>query len=289
MEKGCDSVNPFFIPMAITNMDAGNIAIRYKLHGMCSCVVTAYASAANAIGDAFRHIRDGYGDVMVAGGAESSITPLCIGGFTSMKALCTSEDPNRASIPFDAERSGFVMGEGAGCLVLEEYEHAKKRGAHIYAELAGYGATCDAHHITAPAPDGNGAESCMRNAIADAGLTIDDIDYINAHGTSTHMNDAAESAAIRRLFGDRADQLKVSSTKSMTGHLLGASAAVEAVITAEAVERNFVPPTVNYKVPDPECTLDVVPNTGVEKEIRAALSNSFGFGGHNACLVFKKV
>nr|WP_027870426.1 beta-ketoacyl-ACP synthase II [[Eubacterium] cellulosolvens] len=289
MEKGCDRVNPFFIPMAITNMAAGNIAIRYQLHGMCSCVVTACASAANAIGDAFRHIRDGYGDVMVAGGAESSITPLCIGGFTSMKALCTSEDPNRASIPFDGERSGFVMGEGAGCLILEEYEHAKKRGAHIYAELAGYGANCDAHHITAPAPDGSGAEKCMKMAIEDAGLTIDDIDYINAHGTSTHMNDAAESAAIRRLFGDRADQLKVSSTKSMTGHLLGASAAVEAVITAEAVERDFVPPTVNYKVPDPECTLDIVPNKGVEMKVRAAMSNSFGFGGHNACLVFKKV
>ncbi len=288
MEKGYDRVNPFFIPMSISNMAAGNIAIKYSLHGMCSCVVTACASAANAIGDSFRHIRDGYGDVMLAGGTEATITPLCIGGFTSMKALTTEENPNRASIPFDAERSGFVMGEGAGVLVLEELEHAKKRNAHIYAELVGYGVTCDAHHITAPSPDGSGAERCMRMAMEEAGITPDDVDYINAHGTSTKINDACETAAIKRIFGADAQRVRVSSTKSMTGHLLGASAAVEAVITTEAIVNEFVPPTANYKVPDPECDLNIVPNKGYELPIRYALSNSLGFGGHNATLAFAK-
>ncbi|MGN0362816.1 MAG: beta-ketoacyl-ACP synthase II [Bilifractor sp.] len=288
MEKGYDRVSPYFIPMSIANMAAGHIAIRYGLHGMCASVVTACASAANAIGDSFRYIRDGYGDVMVAGGAEAAITPLCIGGFTSLKALSPATDPDRASIPFDAERSGFVMGEGAGALILEEYEHARARKAHIYAEIAGYGVNCDAYHITAPSPEGTGAEKCMRLALEDAGITPDDVDYINAHGTSTRMNDSCESAAIRRIFTDDPMRVRVSSTKSMTGHLLGASAAVEAVITALSVEKDFVPPTVNYKVPDPECDLNVVPRQGYPMEIRYALSNSFGFGGHNVTLVFRK-
>lgn len=289
IEKGYDRVSPYFIPMSIANMAAGHIAIRYGLHGMCTSVVTACASAANAIGDSFRHIRDGYGDIMVAGGAEAAITPLCIGGFTSLKALTTVTDPERASIPFDAERSGFVMGEGAGALILEEYEHARQRGAHIYAEIAGYGTNCDAYHITAPSPQGVGAEKCMRLAMEDAGIAPEDVDYINAHGTSTKMNDSCESAAIRRIFSADPMRVCVSSTKSMTGHLLGASAAVEAVITAEAVEKEFVPPTVHYQVPDPECELNVVPGKGHPAKIRYALSNSFGFGGHNVTLVFRKV
>ena len=289
IEKGYDRVSPYFIPMSIANMAAGHIAIRYGLHGMCTSVVTACASAANAVGDSFRHIRDGYGDIVVAGGAEAAITPLCIGGFTSLKALTTATDPERASIPFDAERSGFVMGEGAGALILEEYEHAKQRGAHIYAEIAGYGTNCDAYHITAPSPQGVGAEKCMRLAMDDAGITPEDVDYINAHGTSTKMNDSCESAAIRRIFSADPMRVCVSSTKSMTGHLLGASAAVEAVITAEAVEKDFVPPTVHYQVPDPECELNVVPGKGHPAKIRYALSNSFGFGGHHVTLVFRTV
>ncbi|MFN2925906.1 beta-ketoacyl-ACP synthase II [Lachnospiraceae bacterium YH-ros2228] len=286
MEKGYDRVSPFFIPMAIANMAAGHIAIKYGLHGMCTSVLSACASAANAIGDSFRHIRDGYGDIMIAGGAEAAITQLSMGGFTSLKALTTETDPSRASIPFDAERSGFVMGEGAGALILEEYEHARNRGAHIYAEIVGYGANCDAYHITAPSPEGKGAEQCMRLAMEDAGIGPEDIDYINAHGTSTKMNDSCETAAIRRIFKENPMRVAVSSTKSMTGHLLGASAAVEAVITVEAVERGFLPPTIHYQVPDPECDLNLVPNQGYSAEIRYALSNSFGFGGHNVSLVF---
>ncbi len=288
LEKGFDRVSPHFIPMVITNMSAGHIAIRYGFKGMCSCPVTACASGSNAIGDSFRQIRDGYADVMLCGGTEASITPLGVGGFTSLKALHTGSDPLRASIPFDAERSGFVMGEGAGILILEEYEHAKARGAKIYAELAGYGANCDAHHITAPAPGGEGAARCMTLAMADAGIAPEEVGYINAHGTSTPMNDSCETAAIRAAFGELADKLAVSSTKSMTGHLLGASGAVEAIFTTLAVHDDFVPPTIGYKVPDPACDLDIVPNAGREKPLAAALSNSLGFGGHNACLVFKK-
>ena len=288
LEKGFNRISPFFIPMAISNMAAGQIAIAYGLHGMCSCVVTACASSNNAIGDAFRHIRDGYAEVMVCGGAESCITELGIGGFAALKALSTSEDANRASIPFDKERNGFVMGEGAGILILEEYEHAKARGAKIYAELAGYGANCDAYHITAPHPEGEGGAACMKLALEDAGMAAEDIDYINAHGTSTHLNDSGETKAIRKAFGAHADKLMASSTKSMTGHLLGGSGAVEAVFTTLAVQNDFVPATVNYQVPDEECDLDIVPNEGRKAVVRAAVSNSLGFGGHNASIVIKK-
>ena len=288
LEKGFDRVSPFYIPMAISNMAAGLIAIAHNCKAMCTCPVTACAGGTNAVGDAFHYIRDGYADVMICGGAEAAVTPLAIGGFTSMKALSTATDPARASIPFDAERSGFVMGEGAGILILEEYEHAKARGAKIYAELAGYAANCDAHHITAPAPGGEGAARCMTLAMADAGVAPQEVGYINAHGTSTPMNDSCETAAIKAAFGEQAGKLAVSSTKSMTGHLLGASGAVEAIFTALAVRDDFVPATIGYKVADPACDLDIVPNNGREMHLTAALSNSLGFGGHNACLVFKK-
>lgn len=288
VEKGYDRVSPHFIPMVISNMAAGNIAIRFGFKGMCTCPVTACASAANAVGDAFRHIRDGYAEVAITGGAEATITPLAMGGFTSLRALCTAEDPARASIPFDAERSGFVMGEGAGALVLEEYEHAKARGAQIFAEIVGYGASCDAYHITAPAPDGSGAADCMAMALQDASIGPEKVEYINAHGTSTPLNDAGETAAVKLVFGEHAYKLAMSSTKSMTGHLLGAAGAVEAVFTALALHDGFLPATVNYKVADAACDLDIVPNAGRSADIRVALSNSFGFGGHNASLLLKK-
>ena len=288
LERGFDSVSPFMIPMIISNMAAGHMAIRYGFKGMCSCVVTACAGGSNAVGDAFRHIRDGYGEVMLCGGTEAAITPLAMGGFTAMKALTESQDISRASIPFDAERSGFVMGEGAGALVLEEYEHAKARGAKIYAEVIGYGANCDAHHITAPAPGGAGGAACMTQALADAGITPEQVDYINAHGTSTPMNDSCETAAIHTSFGEHAKKLMVSSTKSMTGHLLGAAGAVEAIFTAMALKEGYVPATIGYQVPDPACDLDIVPNQGRQADIKIALSNSLGFGGHNAAVVLKK-
>ena len=288
-EKGYDRITPFYIPMSITNIAAGHIAIRYGLKGMCSCVTAACAGGANAVGDAFRHSRDGYAEVMVCGGSEAAITPNGMGGFTSMKALTTCADPARASIPFDAERSGFVMGEGAGILVLEELEHAQKRGAAILGEVAGYGATCDAHHITAPAPGGVGSAQAMRFSLADAGMAPEEVGYINAHGTSTPMNDSCETAAIKAAFGDHAARLAVSSTKSMTGHLLGAAGAVESVFTALALKDGFLPPTIHYSVPDPECDLDVVPNQGREApDLKVALSNALGFGGHNVSLVFRK-
>lgn len=288
MEKGFSKVSPFFIPMAISNMSAGQIAIRYGLHAMCSCVVTACAGGNNAIGDAFRQVRDGYSDVMVCGGSESCITALGVGGFASLKALNTTDDVARASIPFDKERNGFVIAEGAGILVIEELEHAIGRGAKIYAELCGYGANCDAYHITAPDPEGNGGAKCMSLALSDADMSPEDVDYINAHGTSTHMNDSCETKAIRKAFGSWADKLMVSSTKSMTGHMLGGAGAVEAVFTTLAVKENFVPATINYKVPDEECDLDVVPNEGRNTLVRAAVSNTLGFGGHNASLVIRK-
>ena len=287
-EKGYDRVSPYFIPMAISNMAAGNIAIRFGFHGMCTCPVTACASGTNAVGDAFRQIRDGYVDVILAGGSEATITSLAVGGFTSLHALHTGSDPKRASIPFDKERSGFVMGEGAAALVLEEYEHAKARGANILAEVVGYGCTCDAHHITAPLPDGSGAAGAMTQALADAGVDASSVDYINAHGTSTPLNDAGETAAVKAVFGEHAKELAISSTKSMTGHLLGASGAVEAAFTAMALHDGFIPATLGYQVPDEACDLDVVPNHGREASIRYAMSNSLGFGGHNASILLKK-
>lgn len=286
--RSYDSVSPFMIPMIISNMAAGQMAIRYGFRGMCTCVVTACASSNNALGDAFRHIRDGYSEVMLCGGAEAAITPLAMGGFTSMKALSDSADPKRASIPFDAERSGFVMGEGAGALLLESYEHAAARGAKIYAEVIGYGSSCDAYHMTAPAPGGAGGAACMAQALADAGIAPEDVDYINAHGTSTPMNDSCETQAIHTTFGEHARKLMVSSTKSMTGHLLGAAGAVEAIFTALALKEGYVPATIGYQVPDPACDLDIVPNEGRKADIRIALSNSLGFGGHNAAVVLKK-
>lgn len=288
LEKGFDRVSPFFIPMAISNMAAGAIAIEFGLHGTCYCVVTACASGTNAIGDAFRQIRDNYADIMVCGGTESCITPLGIGGFTSLRALSEANDPTRASIPFDKERNGFVMGEGSGILILEEYEHAKVRGANILGEVVGYGSTCDAYHMTAPASDGSGAAACMLQAIQDASSKPSDIDYINAHGTSTPMNDKCETLAVKAALGEHAKNIMISSTKSMTGHLLGASGAIETIITALALKYSFVPPTINYKIPDDECDLDIVPNEGRNKKIQFALSNSLGFGGHNATLALRR-
>ena len=270
-ERGYDTVSPFMIPMIISNMAAGHMAIRFGFTGMCSCVVTACAGGTNAVGDAFRYIRDGYAEVMLCGGAEAAITPLAMGGFTAMKALHEGSDPLRASIPFDAERSGFVMGEGAGALLLEELGHAQARGAKIYAEVAGCGANCDAHHITAPAPGGAGGAACMAQALADAGLESGEVDYINAHGTSTPLNDESETAAIHTVFDSHAKELMVSSTKSMTGHLLGAAGAVEAIFTAMALGEGFVPATVGYQVPDPACDLDIVPNRGRQEIGRAHL------------------
>ena len=288
LQRGFEKVSPFFIPMVIPNMAAAQIAIRTGFKGMCICPVTACAGGTNAVGDAFHRIRDGYEDVMVAGGTESCVSELSIGGFSSMKALTTATDPNAASVPFDARRSGFVLGEGSGVLVLEELEHAKARGAKIYAEMVGYGANCDAYHITAPAPHGAGGAACMTAAMKDAGIQPEDVDYINAHGTSTKMNDSCETEAIKTAFGDWAYKLCVSSTKSMTGHLLGGAGGVEAVFTALAVHDDFVPATIHYEQPDPELDLDYVPNVGREKKLRYAMSNSLGFGGHNACIVMKK-
>ena len=287
-EKGWDRVSPFYIPMGICNMAAGQVAILSGFRGMCSCPVTACAGGTNAVGDAFHYIRDGYADAMLCGGTEASVTPLAIGGFTSMKALTQAEDPARASIPFDAERSGFVLGEGAGMLLLEELDHALARGARIYAEITGYGATCDAYHMTAPRPDGSGGAKAMAIALADGGAAPEDVDYINAHGTSTHLNDAGETAAVKTVFGPHAYQLAMSSTKSMTGHMLGAAGAVEAIFTALSLHDGFLPATIHYQVPDPACDLDVVPNQGRSADVRYAMSNSLGFGGHNGCLLMKK-
>lgn len=287
-KRGFDRVSPFFIPMTISNLAAGHIAIAYHAQGLCTCPVTACAGGTNAIGDAFRNIRDGYQDVMIAGGCEASITPLGIGGFTSMKALSDATDPDRASIPFDKERNGFVMGEGAGILILEELEHALKRGAHIYGEITGYGVSCDAHHITAPLPNGEGGAYAMQNALDDAGISYDVIDYINAHGTSTHLNDLCETEAIKSVFKEHAYKLAVSSTKGHTGHCLGAAGGIEAVLSVLALKHDFIPPTLNYQVKDEECDLNVVPNIGVKKDLHYVMSNSLGFGGHNASIIFKE-
>lgn len=284
--KGPRRVNPMFIPMIISNMAAGNVAIKFGAKAVCTSIVTACATGSHSIGDAFRQIKHGYADIILAGGTESSITPLAVAGFNSMTALSTSADKDRASIPFDGERKGFVMGEGAGVLVLESLESAKKRGAKILAEIVGYGATCDAYHITSPAPDGEGAARAMELAIKEAGIDKNEISYINAHGTSTKYNDKFETAAIKAVFGENAANIPVSSTKSMTGHLLGAAGAVEAVFCVKAITDSFIPATINYKVNDPDCDLDYVPNVGRNAKLKYAMSNSLGFGGHNASLLF---
>lgn len=287
--KGPGRVSPFFIPMMISNMAAGQVAITTGAKGVNYCITSACASGTHAIGEAFRAVRYGDVDVMITGGAEAAITPLSFAGFCSMKAMSTrNDDPKGASCPFDKNRDGFVMGEGAGIVILEELEHAKARGAHIIAEVVGYGATDDAYHITAPAPDGEGGAAAMSKALADAQIQPEEVDYINAHGTSTPYNDKFETAAIKKVFGEHAYHMAVSSTKSMTGHLLGAAGAVETIISALAIEDEFVPPTVNYKEADPDCDLDYVVNEGRTQPIRYALSNSLGFGGHNAVILLKK-
>ena len=287
LEKGPSRVNPLLVPLMISNMAAGNVAIQFGLKGKCFNVVTACATGTHSIGEAFRSIQYGEADVMVAGGAEASITPIGIAGFTSLTALNTTEDASRASIPFDEDRNGFVMGEGAGVVVLESLEHAKARGANILAEVVGYGATCDAFHITSPAEDGSGAARAMENAMKDAGITAEDIDYVNAHGTSTHHNDLFETRAIRLAFGEHAKNLKINSTKSIVGHLLGAAGAVEFVTCIKELEEGYLHRTVGYAVPDEELDLDYLKEP-VRRDFRYALSNSLGFGGHNASLVLAK-
>ncbi len=286
--KGPDRVSPMFIPMSICNMAAGNVAIDLGIKGESISMVTACASGTHCIGESFRMIKNGYQDVVLAGGTEASITPVGIAGFTNIKALSQVTDKNRASIPFDKERSGFVMGEGAGIVILEELEHAKKREAKIYAEIVGYGATSDAYHITSPAPEGEGGARAMKVAMEEAGVRPEDITYINAHGTSTHLNDSCETAAVKAALGEASKKVMVSSTKGHIGHLLGAAGGVEAVICAKAVEEGFVPATINYKVPDEECDLDIVPNEGRKVDVKYAMSNSLGFGGHNATILLKK-
>ena len=290
LEKGPSRISPFLIPMLIVNMAPGQISIRFKLRGPNNCVATACATGSNAIGDAFKIIAREEAEVMLAGGTESCITALGFGGFDAMKALSThNEDPSSASRPFDRTRNGFVMGEGCGILILEELEHAKKRGAKIYCEMAGYGMTSDATHITAPDPKGEGAARCMVNALADAGIKPEDITYINAHGTSTPLNDKVETIAIKKALGlDAAKKVMVSSTKSHIGHLLGAAGGVEAIFCARAILEGIVPPTINYHHPDPECDLDYVPNEARRIRVKVALSNSLGFGGHNACIIMKE-
>ncbi|MGN0367873.1 MAG: beta-ketoacyl-ACP synthase II [Wujia sp.] len=289
MDKGFDKISPYFVPGAITNIAAAKIAIEYGLKGFCNIVVTACAGGTNAIGEAYRHIKGGYADVMVCGGSESCITEFGIGGFTAIKALSEATDIERASIPFDIERNGFVMGEGAGILVLEELEHARNRNAHIYAELIGYGANCDAYHVTAPSPDGSGAADCMKAALEDAGIRAQQVDYINAHGTSTKLNDSGETNAVKLAFGAHAYKLAMSSTKSMTGHLLGASGAIEAIYAILSITEGYIPPTIHYRCPDPACDLDIVPNEGRFQDVNISMSNSLGFGGHNASLLFRKM
>ena len=289
-EKGPDRVSPMYIPMGILNMATGNVAIDIGAKGESMAMVTACASGTHCIGESFRMIKHGYQDVVLAGGTEAGITPLSIAGFTNIKALTKAEDKNRASIPFDKERSGFVMGEGAGVVVLEEYEHAKARGAKIYAEIVGYGATSDAYHITSPAPGGEGGARAMKLAMEEANVKPEEITYINAHGTSTHLNDSCETQAIKTALGEEnARKVMVSSTKGHTGHLLGAAGAVESIICCKAIEEGFVPATINYKVPDEECDLDIVPNEGRKAEIKYAISNSLGFGGHNSSILLKKI
>ncbi|MBO4374283.1 MAG: beta-ketoacyl-ACP synthase II [Lachnospiraceae bacterium] len=287
-EKGPDMVSPFFVPMMISNMPTGSVAIRFGAKGPTLPVVTACASSSHTLGEAYRAIKHGYADAIIAGGTEAAINELSMAGFVNCQALSLAEDPDAASLPFDKRRGGFVMGEGAGILVLEEYEHAKKRGAKIYAEITGYGNTCDAYHITAPDPEGYGAMNAIRLAKEEAGISDADEIYINAHGTGTHLNDAMETKAIKEVFGDKAYSIHISSTKSMTGHMLGATGAVEAIATVLTLDSGIIPPTINYKEKDEECDLDYTPNKAVKADINAALSSSLGFGGHNACVAFRK-
>ena len=290
LEKGPRRVSPLFIPMMIGNMAAGMIAIRHDCRGSAMPAVTACASGSNAIGEAMRLIRHGYADAVITGGAEAAIVPSAVAGFANMQALSTSEDPDEASLPFDKRRGGFVIGEGAVALVLEEYEHAKSRGAKIYGEVCGYGSTCDAYHITAPQPEGRGGAQAMTDAMKEAGYTDDDTVYINAHGTGTPMNDVIETAAIKKALGEEnAGKAYISSTKSMTGHMLGAAGAIEAMACLFALNEGIIPPTINLKEQDEACDLNYVPNAAVNADITLALSNSLGFGGHNACLAFRKV
>ncbi|HBC97339.1 MAG TPA: beta-ketoacyl-[acyl-carrier-protein] synthase II [Clostridium sp.] len=288
MEKGPNRIRPLFIPMIIGNMAAGNIAIKFGAKGICMTVVSACATGTNAIGEAYKMIEDGRADIMIAGGAEACITPLSIAGFISLTALSRSKDPKRASIPFDRERGGFVMGEGSGILILESLEHARKRNAHIYSQIVGYGSTCDAYHITAVDPEGEGAARAMQIAIDEAGIDKKEVSYINAHGTGTISNDKSETKAIKNVFGDFAKKIPVSSTKSMTGHLLGAAGAIEAIVCVKSIVDNYVPPTIGYREKDEECDLDYIPNKGRSREVKYAMSNSLGFGGHNAVILLKK-
>ena len=287
LEKGPDRISPMYIPMAIVNMAAGNVAIELGAKGDSISIVTACATATHCIGEAFRKIKHGYQDVIIAGGTEASITPTGIAGFTNIKALTQSTNKNRASIPFDKERSGFVMGEGAGVLILEELEHAKERGAKIYAEIVGYGASSDAYHITSPAPGGEGGARAMKLAMEEADVKPEDVTYINAHGTSTPLNDSFETAAIKTALGEASKNVMVSSTKGHTAHCLGAAGAMEAIVCIRAITDGFVPATINYKVKDEECDLDIVPNKGRNAEVKYAMSNSLGFGGHNSSILFK--
>lgn len=288
-EKGPSRISPFFIPMMISNMAAGQISITFGAKGPNETVVTACASGTNAIGDAFKIIQRGDAEMIITGGTEAAVTPMAVAGFCSMRALSTrNDDPKGASRPFDRDRDGFVLGEGAGIIILEELEHALRRGAKIYAEIIGYGMSADAHHITAPAPEGAGAAAAMRKAIADAGIEIEEVDYINAHGTSTEYNDKFETEAIKQVFGKHAYDIVVSSTKSVTGHLLGAAGAIEAIASVLAIQNKYVPPTINYTTPDPECDLNYMPNKGESRDIMVVMSNSLGFGGHNASICFRR-
>lgn len=289
IERGPQRISPFFVPMFISDIAAGLVSMRYGARGPNYATVSACASSAHAVGDAFRIIQRGEADVMIAGGTEATVTPLTMAGFASMKALSTRNDsPETASRPFDATRDGFVLGEGAGCLILESLDHAVRRGAPILGEIVGFGQTADAHHLTAPAPEGAGAQLAMRAALRDAGLSPTDVDYINAHGTSTPANDLNETLAVKAVFGDHAYRLVMGSTKSMTGHLLGAAGAVESVISVLVCARGVIPPTINFTTADPACDLDYAHNRRVERPVEVAISNSFGFGGHNACIAFRR-
>ena len=290
MERGPSRVSPYFIPMLIANMAAGTIAIKYNCQGAAIPAVTACASGSNAIGEALRAIRHGYADAAIAGGSEAPITDCGVAGFINIKALSLSDNPDEASLPFDKRRAGFVIGEGAGALILEEYEHAKKRGARILAELTGYGSTCDAYHITAPRPDAAGGAGAMKQALSESGYTGEECVYVNAHGTGTPLNDSIETKAIKLSLGEeKAKEAFISSTKSMTGHMLGAAGALEAIVCVKVLNEDIIPPTINLKEPDPECDLNYVPEKAIKRKVELCLSNSLGFGGHNACLAFKRV